>query len=76
MTTPGYTSSGCESCTATGSRRGWQPFVRGDRQRRDVTAMINVQRSTLDIGYLRRWAEVLDITDELDVAVRIAEHHD
>jgi hypothetical protein len=50
----------------------WAKAGDSDRQRRDVTAMITVQRTTLDMSYLRHWAEVLDVTAELDAAVRIA----
>jgi hypothetical protein len=51
----------------------WARAGDSDRQRRDVTAMINVQRSTLDIGYIRHWAEALDLTAELDAVFRTAD---
>jgi hypothetical protein len=54
----------------------WAKAGDSDRQRRDVTAMINVQRSTLDIDYLRHWAEALDVTAELDAAIRTADDPD
>ena len=50
----------------------WAQAGDSDRQRRDVTAMISVQRATLDMGYLRHWAEALDVTAELDAAIRLA----
>ena len=51
----------------------WAKAGDSDRQRRDVTAMISVQRATLDTDYLRHWAEALDLTPELDAALRSAD---
>lgn len=42
------------------------------RQRRDVLTMLAVQRDTIDTAYLRHWAEVLDLTDELQAAIDAA----
>lgn len=43
-----------------------------DRQRRDVTAMLSVQGATIDLTYLRHWAEVLDLTTDLEAALESA----
>jgi hypothetical protein len=55
------------------SKLEWAKAGDSDRQRRDVSAMIAVQRATLDTNYLRRWAEVLDVTAELEDAVHAAD---
>jgi hypothetical protein len=51
----------------------WAKAGDSDRQRRDVTAMISVQRATLAHDYLQHWAKVLDLTAELESAITTAE---
>ncbi len=51
----------------------WAKAGDSDRQRRDVIAMVSIQRATLDLNYLRHWAAALDVTAELDDAIRIAD---
>lgn len=50
----------------------WAKLGDSDRQRRDATAMISVQRATLDTNYLRHWAGILDLTTGLDAALHAA----
>jgi hypothetical protein len=44
-----------------------------DRQWRDVGGMLEVQRPTLDLLYLRRWADDLGIADLLEKAIAEAD---
>lgn len=43
-----------------------------ERQLRDVIAILQVQRSTLDFHYLERWAAELGITEQLDNAIAVS----
>ena len=36
----------------------WAKAAGSDRQRRDVVAMLAVQRDTIDTAYLREWADI------------------
>jgi hypothetical protein len=40
-----------------------------DRQWNDVLGVMKVQRDSLDLGYLRRWAKELGLSDLLDLAL-------
>jgi hypothetical protein len=40
-----------------------------DRQWGDIMGVLNVLRDKLDVGYLRRWAAVLDVSDLLERAL-------
>lgn len=40
-----------------------------DRQWRDVLGVLKVQQQRIDVAHLRRWAEVLDLTDLLERAL-------
>jgi hypothetical protein len=51
----------------------WAKAGDSDRQRRDVDAMLGVQHTTIDTAYLRRWADNLGVSEELDAALRAAE---
>lgn len=55
------------------SKLEWAKAGDSDRQRRDVTAMISVQRATLDLHYLHHWAEILEVSPELDAALQAAD---
>jgi hypothetical protein len=50
----------------------WARAGGSERQRRDVIAMLAVQRDKLDIGYLDRWAEALGVAADLEAARREA----
>lgn len=50
----------------------WAKAGGSDRQRRDVVTMLAVQRDTIDTTYLRHWAEVLDVTEDLHAAIEVA----
>ena len=50
----------------------WATAGDSDRQRRDVIAMLAVQAATLDMAYLRHWAQILDLTDDLEAAIESA----
>lgn len=49
----------------------WARAGDSDRQRRDVIAILKVQR-TVDTTYLRHWGEILGLSEELDAAVQAA----
>jgi len=48
----------------------WAKQGGSDRQRRDVVAMLAVQGATLDGAYLNHWAEELDVSEDLEAALR------
>ncbi len=50
----------------------WARSGDSDRQRRDAIAILGVQQTTLDTTYLRHWAEILDLSDELNAALASA----
>ena len=50
----------------------WAKAGDSDRQRRDVVGMLTIQQTTIDIAYLRQWAEILGVSEELDAAWRAA----
>ncbi len=35
--------------------------------------MLTIQQTTIDIAYLRQWAEILGVSEELDAAWRAAQ---
>jgi hypothetical protein len=47
----------------------WGRGDRSEKQWRDVLGVIKVQRSKLDLSYLRHWADTLDIVEYLDRAL-------
>jgi hypothetical protein len=47
----------------------WARLGESERQRRDVAAVVAVQRGELDLGYLRRWAAELGLTDDLEAVL-------
>ncbi|HLF40199.1 MAG TPA: hypothetical protein VI854_01865 [Acidimicrobiia bacterium] len=47
----------------------WARAGGSERQRRDVVAMLTVQRGRIDTGYLRQWAAALAVRDELDAVM-------
>lgn len=44
-----------------------------DRQWRDITEVLKVQRGRLDLEYLKHWAEALSVSDLLDEALEEAD---
>lgn len=50
----------------------WSRETGSDRQRRDVLGILAVQRETIDMDYLHRWARSLDLTADLDAVLREA----
>ena len=50
----------------------WYRAGGSDRQRRDVVAMLAVQREAIDFPYLEEWAETLGLTHDLRTAVEQA----
>jgi hypothetical protein len=48
----------------------WAKEGGSERQRRDVVAMLTVQRDTLDTDYLYRWADELGVSEDLKAAFR------
>jgi hypothetical protein len=44
-----------------------------DRQWRDITEVLKVQRGRLDVDYLRHWARQLDVSDLLEEALEEAD---
>ncbi len=55
------------------SKLEWSKASGSERQVRDVVAILQVQRSTLDFPYLERWAAELGVADQLGNAVAISE---
>ncbi len=51
------------------SKLEWSKMSGSDQQRRDVNAVLHIQRPTLDLEYLERWASELGIADELHRAL-------
>ena len=51
------------------SKLEWSRRSGSERQLRDVVAVIQVQRATLDFDYLNRWATELGVADQLHVAL-------
>jgi len=47
----------------------WNRITPSDRQLNDVAGIVHVQKGKLDEGYLRRWAEELDLSAELEDAL-------
>ena len=51
----------------------WRRLSDGsERQWRDVIGVLRVQGSSLDLEYLRHWASELDLSDDLERALRAA----
>ena len=50
----------------------WAKAGDSDRQRRDVVTMLAVQGKTIDTEYLWHWAQVLELSDELQAALEAA----
>ena len=46
----------------------WGQGDRSEKQWRDVLGVLKVQQSTLDLNYLKQWAEQLDLVEYLDRA--------
>ena len=55
------------------SKLEWSKASGSERQVRDVVAILQVQRSTLDFAYLERWAAELGIAEQLGDAITISE---
>lgn len=55
------------------SKLEWSKASGSERQVRDVVAILQVQRSTLDFPYLEPWASELGIADHLRDASTISE---
>lgn len=50
----------------------WAKAGGSERQRRDVTAILAIQRDTLDTTYLHQWAQALGLTHDLQAAIEDA----
>ena len=48
------------------SKLAWNKITPSERQLRDVRQMILVQGDALDGDYLRKWAKVLDVNEQLE----------
>jgi len=48
------------------SKLSWAKNVASEKQLRDVAGVLRVQRGALDVGYLRRWAKELNVTETLE----------
>lgn len=47
-----------------------------ERQWRDILGVLKIRAGELDLGYLRRWAEALNVSDLLERALRQAQSSD
>ncbi len=52
------------------SKLEWSKTSGSDQQLRDVIAMIQIQRATLDLEYLEHWAGELGVTEQLRKALK------
>lgn len=51
----------------------WAKLGGSARQRRDVVAMLAVQRDRIDTDYLHHWAAILEVAEDLQTAIEAAE---
>jgi hypothetical protein len=54
------------------SKLEWDKITPSERQRQDALSVAAVQWERLDQGYLRQWAQALDVTDRLEELLREA----
>ncbi len=52
------------------SKLSWGKDKVSEKQLRDVAGILRIQRDSLDLGYLRRWAKELGVADTLEDLLR------
>jgi hypothetical protein len=55
------------------SKLEWSAITESDRQIRDALGVVMVQRDSLDLAYLRKWAKELGVADRLEKLLTEAE---
>ncbi len=51
------------------NRLKWRSQSGSEKQWRDVLGILKVQGDLLDVGYLREWASVLGVLEDLNLAI-------